>query len=144
MAGKADFTAEEWATMQRALLGAVTIVMLADGGRKIETVREMGAVNKQLGEVREQSASDLVRELSDLSGVEAGDEAASLEALRAAVATVGAKAPDEAAAFRELVLGACQAAAEAVGSGPFGIGGQKVNELEAAALARVREALDAG
>lgn len=139
MAGKADFTPEEWATMQRALMGAVTMVMMADGGRKIETIREMGAVHRQLAEVREQHSSQLARELADVPDVE--DEAASLATLRAAVAKVGDRAPGESAAFRELVLGACQAAAEAVGSGPFGIGGTKVNEQEAAALAKIREAL---
>lgn len=144
MAGRMDFTEEEFATMRQALIGAVTMVMMADGGRTIETVRERGAVEKRLDETRERTSSELIRELADLSGLEAGDEAASLAALRAAAAAVGAKAPDEAGAFRELVMDACQAAAEAVGSGPFGIGGQKVNELEAAALDRVREALGAG
>jgi hypothetical protein len=141
MAGKADFTPDEWATMQRALMGAVTMVMMADGGRKIETIREMGAVHRQLAEHREQHHSQLVRELADVPEVE--DEAATLASLRAAVAAVGGKAPGETAAFRELVLGACQAAAEAVGSGPFGIGGQKVNEHEEAVLDRIRDALGA-
>src|SRR5215472_8300257 len=33
MAGRADFTSEEWAVMQRAVVGAPLLVAVSDGGR---------------------------------------------------------------------------------------------------------------
>jgi hypothetical protein len=121
MATKADFSEDEWKTMQKGLTGAGMLVSMADADFT-DTFGEVRALTKYLGEQREGSESTLIRDLAAVHGSGFGMtasreevEAETLDALRSAAATLAAKAPDDAAAYRELVVGAANDVAEAKG-----------------------------
>ena len=121
MATKADFTEDEWKTMQKGVTGAGMLVSVGDRDFT-DSFGEAGALAKYLGEQREKSESELVRELASVRGTGFGltdsqqeVEAETLAALRSATATLAAKAPDEAGAYRQLVLDVAEAVAEAKG-----------------------------
>ncbi len=149
MAGKADFTPDEWATMQRALVGAPLLVAVCDGGRA-DLKKELGAIAARLAEARAGHGSELVQRLADISGAETGFhgrmsaadvEGPALEALRAATAMVATKAPDELDSFKYFVVDLAKATAAAARSGPFALTGPLVSEAEAAAVDRIRSAI---
>ncbi len=121
MATKADFTEEEWKTMQKGVTGAGMLVSVGDRDFT-DTFGEAGALAKYLAGQRETSESELVRELAKTRGSGFGltssaqeVEAETLAALRSASATLAAKAPDEMGAYRQLVLDVAEAVAEAKG-----------------------------
>ncbi|HEY7561416.1 MAG TPA: hypothetical protein VH650_04500 [Gaiellaceae bacterium] len=138
MATKADFTEEEWETMQKGVTGAGMLVSLGDKDFS-DSFGEAGALAKYLAEQRDQNASELMREVAHVHGSGFGFTASQQEvetdtaaALRSAVATLGAKAPEDAAAYRQLVLGVAETVAEAKGG---------VKPGETAAIAKIEEAL---
>jgi hypothetical protein len=148
MAGRADFTTDEWETLRRALLSGAELVSLAGGRRDMD--REMASVATMLQTAKAGHPSQLVRELAsepprtvigpDMSPGEAEEPV--LGVLRAAAATLSSKAPGELEAYRSFVVRLGQVAAEATRSGGvFGVGGQRVSYAEASALAKVRAAL---
>jgi hypothetical protein len=119
MAGKADFTEQEWETLQKGVLGAGLMVTVADRGF-FDTLKEAGALAEHLSEARTKAASPLVRELAEERGTGFGItdsaedvERETTEALRSAVATLEAKAPAEVQGYREFVLAVAQSVAEA-------------------------------
>ena len=121
MATKADFTEEEWEAMQKGVTGAGMLVSIGDRDFT-DSFGEARALAKYLGGQRETSESQLVRELASVRGTGFGltasqqeVEAETLAALRSASETLAAKAPDEADAYRQLVLDAAEAVAEAKG-----------------------------
>lgn len=140
-----DFTPDEWLLMRKAMFGAAVSVALASG-RKGHTCKAMFAVTQQLLAARSGNSSQLVRELADFSyfrtdlkpGMSMAEEGAwllsRLEAIRSAVATVAAKAPADAAAFREFLLNLAYT--------PIGTR-RWVSDAEAGAIARVEGALAA-
>ena len=138
MATKEDFTEEEGKAMQKGVTGAGLLV--AAGDRDFtDSFGEAGALAKYLAGQRETSESELIRELANVrrSGFGLTDsaqevQAETLAALRDALATLAAKAPDEVSAYRRLVLDAAEAVAEAKGG---------VKPGETAALAAIKEAL---
>jgi hypothetical protein len=129
MATKADFTEQEWETLQKGVTGAGLLVSVSDKGF-FDTFKEAGALAKHLNEAREGHDSELLRELSQarrsgfgLSASAEEVERETLEALREAVGILQAKAPDELDAYRSLVLGVAESVAEAakgVGAGESG------------------------
>jgi hypothetical protein len=138
MAGKADFTEEEWETMQKGVAGAALLVSLADRGF-FDTFKEAGALGEHLKEAREQSSSRLVRELAEMRGTGFGltdspqeVETATLEGLRSSMATLKSKAPDEAAAYSELVVSVAESVAKAA---------DDVGAPETGALEKIKGAL---
>ncbi len=138
MATKADFTEDEWKTMQKGVTGAGFLVSVSDRDFT-DTFGEVGALAKYLGEQHEQNESELIRELASAKssgfGVTASEhevETETLESLRAATATLEAKAPEEVDAYRELALGVADHVANAKG-------GLTANET--AAIDKIREAL---
>ncbi len=140
MATKADFTEEEWETLHKGVTGAGFLVSASDRDFT-DTFGEAGALARRLREEHEQSASDLVRELAGARGSEFGIttspqkiEAETLEALRSATAILAAKAPDEAGAYRQLVLDVADSVASAKGG---------VKPGETAAIDKIRDALGA-
>ena len=150
MAGKHDFTPDEWATMQRALLGAPLLVAVADGGRT-DLLQELAAIRDRLRDVREGHGSQLVEELADVAGAHTGFsagmtraevEAPALEALRVAADLLQFKAPDEVDSFKEFVVELSTRTAAAARSHLFGLAGPRVSEAEAGALDRIKRALD--
>ena len=138
MATKADFTEEEWKTMQTGVTGAGLLVSVGDKDFS-DSFGEAGALAKYLAEERDQNGSELIREVAHVHGSGFGFTASQQEvetetvaALRSAVATLGAKAPDDAAAYKQLVLGVAETVAEAKGG---------VKPGETAAIAKIEEAL---
>lgn len=138
MAGKADFTEQEWETMQKGVTGAGMLVALSDRGF-LDTFKEAGALAKHLGSARKNNTSELVRELGDTRSTGFGItssptevEAETTAALRSAAATLRAKAPDELDAYRAFVLEVAESVGQAAGGG---------ETAETEALEKVRSAL---
>ncbi len=139
MATKADFTEDEWEALHKGVTGAGLVVSVGDRDFT-DTFGEAGALAKQLREAHEQSASELVRELAGAHGTGFGfttspekAEAETLAALQSALAALASKAPDEADAYRQLVLDVANAVASAKG-------GVKPGETEA--IEKITAALD--
>ena len=139
MAGKTDFTEDEWKHLQQGVT-AVGLYVSTAHRDFTDSFGEASAVAKQLAAHRE-SDSQLVRDLSGTHGTGFGMVASpkevtegTMSALEAAVAVLGAKAPDELHAYRGLVLDVATAAAEAKGG---------VTDEETAAIAKITEALGA-
>lgn len=138
MATKADFTEDEWKTMQKGVTGAGMLVSAGDRDFT-DSFGEAGALAKYLGGQRENSESPFIRELATIRGSGFGlitspqeVEAETVEALHSATTILAAKAPDEVGAYRQLVLGAAAAVADAKGGVKLG---------ETAAIDIVREAV---
>jgi hypothetical protein len=138
MAGKADFSEEEWDTLRKGVTGAGLLVSVGDRDFT-DSFGEASALAHRLLEEHEHSESELVRELAGVRGTGFGfttsakkAEAETLEALRSATAILAAKAPDEADAYRQLVLDVADAVANAKSG---------VEAGETAAIDRLREAL---
>jgi tellurite resistance protein len=139
MAGRADFTEDEWNDLQQGVTGAGLLVSSAHRDFT-DTFGEASTVAKQLAAHRE-SDSQLVRELAGTGGTGFGLVASpkevqegTINALGAAVAVLDAKAPDELEAYRGLVLDVATAVAEAKGG---------VKDEETAAIERITAALGA-
>ena len=139
MAGKADFSEDEWNELQQGVTGAGLLVSTAHRDFT-DSFGEASTVAKQLLAHRE-SESQLVRELSGTRGTGFGLVASpkevvegTINALGAAVAVLGEKAPDELEAYRGLVLDVATAVAEAKGG---------VKDEEKAAIERITAALGA-
>jgi hypothetical protein len=132
MAGKDDFTEQEWETMQRGVTGSGMLVSVADRGF-FDTFKEVGALSKYLKEAREKTSSELVRQLAEVRGTGFGltdspDEVESktTQALQASMATLKAKAPDEAEAYSKFVLDV----ANGVGDAAKDIGAEETGAIE--------------
>jgi hypothetical protein len=100
---------------------------------------EASALARFLGEQRQKNESELVREIAAVHGSGFGltpsrekVETETMDALRSAVTTLSAKAPDDVAAYRQLVLDVTAAVAEAKG----GVTGDETKAIDS-----VREAL---
>ena len=138
MAGKADFTEQEWETLHKGVTGAGLLVSVSDRGF-FDSFKEAGALAKHLAGARKDSSSQLVRELAETRGTGFGVrsspaeiESETLEALRSAVATLESKAPDEVEAYKSFVLDVAQSVAEAAEGG---------SEVEGSVLEKIRSAL---
>jgi hypothetical protein len=150
MTRKADFNAEEWATVAEAPLYAGMRVIAADRGG---TLRESLALGRAYQEARERhEESELLDELIKSPPSiapdqvrEAGGNIATVasERLRKAIAIVEAKAtPDETDAYKRFVMTVAQAVAAAHKEGGFlGIGGKQVSDAENQALDEISMAL---
>ena len=141
MASKDDFSADEWGTLWKGVTGAGMLVSVADRDFT-DSFGEASALAKRISEERVQGASELLRELAAGLGTGFGltaspqkVETETLEALRAATATLTTKAPDELAGYRQFVLDVAEAVAEAKGG---------VKPGEAAAIDKIKEAVGAG
>ena len=139
MAGKADFSEDEWKELQQGVTGAGLLVSTAHRDFT-DSFGEAKAVAKQL-QAHRASDSQLVRDLSGTHGTGFGMVASpsevvegTINALRASVALLGTKAPDELEAYRALVLEVANAVAEAKGG---------VKDEERAAIQKVGDALGA-
>lgn len=141
MATKTDFTDEEWKALQKGVTGAGVLVSISDRDFT-DSFGEATAIAKYLAEQRETSESALVRDLAKVRGTGFGltaslpeVEAETLDALRSATEILTAKAAEELAAYRALVLGVADRAANAKGG---------LSAEEAAALEKVEEVIGEG
>ena len=137
MAGKSDFTEEEWEQLRKGATGAGLLVSVSDRGF-LDSFKEASSLAKHLVEARKDE-SQLVRELADGRpagfGVTASPDEVENEtigALQASVATLRAKAPDELESYRAFVLELAESAGKAAGGG---------DQAEAAAVEKVRAAV---
>jgi hypothetical protein len=150
MTRKADFNAEEWATVVEGPLYAAMGVISADRGG---TLRESLALGRVYQAARAAHGdSELLDELVksppsiDPNRVrEAGGNVAAVasERLRAAIGILEAKAtPEEIDAYKRFVMTVAQAVASAHKEGGFlGIGGKQVSDAENRALDEISTAL---
>jgi hypothetical protein len=138
MATKADFTEEEWETLQKGVTGAGFWMTIADRSF-FDTFKESSAMAKHLAGARKNSESTLVRDLGDTKGTGFGwrsspeeIEGETIGALVAAQHILETKAPDELAAYRAFVLEVAQSVGAAAEGG---------ESAEADTLEKVRAAV---
>ena len=140
MATKADFTKDEWETLERGLTGTGMLVSVADPG-VMDSFGESSALAKYLASQRVAGTTELMRELGGTHGTGFGlttnlDEvrAGTILALQSAVGILTAKAPEELDPYRQMVLGVATAVAEAK---------KGVSPTEEAVISAVKEAVGA-
>jgi len=138
MATKADFTEQEWESLQKGVVGGGLLVSLSDRSF-FDTFKEAGAMANHVAQARQSSSSDLIRELANVHGTGFGVTSApekveneTLDALRAAKQALEAKAPEELDAYRQLVLDVAQSVAGAASGG---------DAAEQQAIEKVRSAI---
>jgi hypothetical protein len=138
MATKADFTEQEWETLERGVTGAGFLVALSDRGF-FDTFKEAGALSRHLREARENQSSELVRDFAETRGTGFGVtdkpdeiERETMGALGEASRILDEKAPDEKEAYRSFVLEVAQSVADAAGGG---------ETAESATIEKLRAAL---
>lgn len=151
MATKADFTPDEWETIANGPLSAALAISLADPSNPVGLAQESFAAARSLAEATQSAdapaiikaiaedlrARNVKPELPRFESFEAGKSYAYGQ-LRQAVASVDAKAPAEAAGYRQWLYDTAKRAASAAKEGGFlGIGGVAVSEQEQAALAEI-------
>jgi hypothetical protein len=136
MAGKADFTEQEWDQLRKGATGAGLLVSVSDRGF-LDSLKEASSFAHYLVDSRE-ADSQLVRELASEHGTGFGAIASPSEvqeadeAMRAAAAILRAKAPDELDSYRAFVLQLAETVSKAAKGG---------DDAEAAAIERIEAAL---
>jgi hypothetical protein len=140
MATKTDFTEPEWEALQKGITGSAMLVSLSDRDFT-DSFGEVGALAKFLQGQQVAGSTQLSRELAKTHGTGFGvttspDELrnGTIAALTSSLEVLATKAPDEVEAYRQLVLGAAQAVAEAKSG---------VAPVEDAMVQQIRTALDA-
>jgi hypothetical protein len=138
MATKADFTEQEWETLEQGVTGAGFLVALSDRGF-FDTFKEAGALSRHLRDARENQSSELVREFAETRGTGFGVtdtpneiERETMTALAEAKRILEAKAPDDQEAYRSFVLEVAQSVADAAGGG---------ESAESATIEKIRAAI---
>jgi hypothetical protein len=119
MATKADFTEQEWETLQKGVTGAGLLVAVSDRSF-FDTFGEATTMAKHLAAGRE-SSSPLVHDLGETtkhSGFSMRSspdelEQQTLDTIRSAVQLIEQKAPAEVGAYRSFVTDVAQSVAEA-------------------------------
>jgi hypothetical protein len=150
------FSADELARLADAPAQAGGLVMAASPSGGAATAQEVAALAAAVGEALQAAApGTLLEQLSgplqqlarrvQTDGIPAGG-ADALESLQAAAALVDSRAaPQDAAAYKAMLLAVAARVARAAREGGFlGIGGQQVSAAEAAALETIRLALGGG
>ena len=138
MAGKADFTEDEWKGLAKGVTGAGMLVSLAHKDFT-DSFGEATALAREMADQHVHSQSQLIRELGATHGTGFGMTASpakvqqeTIAALTAAVTVLTAKAPDELEAYRAFVLDIAQTVAAAKGG---------VAQEETAMIEKIRLAL---
>jgi hypothetical protein len=140
MTGRSDFTEQEWQALRKGVTGAAMWVSVSDRGF-FDSFQEAGALARHLVAARREG-SELTRALSETRGTgfaltSSPDEIEreTTDALRTAVSTLDAKAPEEVDAYRAFVLEVAQSVAAAAGGG---------DQAESEVVERIRTALSRG
>jgi hypothetical protein len=129
MAKKADFTEQEWESLQKGVIGAGLLVSVSDRSL-FDTFKEAGALGKHVAKAKQSSSSDLIRDLAEVRGTGFGltsspdtVERETLSALQSAKTALESKAPDELDSYRQFVVEVAQSVADAAGGGETAEGG---------------------
>ncbi|HET7513515.1 MAG TPA: hypothetical protein VFJ60_01765 [Gaiella sp.] len=137
MAGKSDFTEQEWEDLRKGATGAGLLVSVSDRSF-LDTFKEASSLAKHVKGARD-SESQLVRELAAEGGTGFGMIASPNEvqggtfaSLEASVATLRAKAPDELESYRSFVLELAESVGRAASGG---------DEAEAETMEKLKAAL---
>jgi hypothetical protein len=162
MAGKGDFTPDEWKTLLESVMMAGIAVTAADPSGLWGCLKEsLASARAVIGAKHDPEATELVRALesefetsegraiardglrTQLSGKRPPEIVTqSLEVIKQAAAIVTAKAPGDAASFKAWLQHISQAVAEAATEGGFlGFGGVQVSDAEKATLVHINESL---
>ncbi|CAN7182228.1 hypothetical protein LJR220_000350 [Bradyrhizobium sp. LjRoot220] len=162
MADKSTFTADEWKTLLESVMAPGLAVTAAEPSGIWGLLQESFASGKMLAKAKtETSSNPLIKAVADdfatsegravshdglkenLSGRKPSEvKTACIEILRKADAVLSAKAPGDAAAFKNWLREISQHVAEASIEGGFlGIGGVVVSDTEKATLAEISSAL---
>jgi len=162
MAGKVNFTPEEWARVVTSPMVAGMAITAADpsglwgllkeamaGGWSLLDAKQNAAANPLAKAVAEDittpetrtAARDRLQE--QFKGAQLDEiKGKAIQELRAIAALVDAKAPEDAAGFKAWLRDVAQKAAEAGNEGGFlGFGGVAVSDAERATLAEISTAL---
>ena len=141
MATRADFSEDEWKTLQEGITGAGMFVALVDRGF-FDSFKEANALAHHLREANQSSGSVLIRDLATghdrpfgMSASPQEIEQSTVAALHQAVTLLEAKAPEDLPAYRQLVLDVAQSVAEAA---------KGVSPQENQALESIRSAVGSG
>jgi hypothetical protein len=141
MGAKSQFTEQEWDSLHKGVTGAGLLMSVSDRSF-FDSFKEAGALARHLSEARQNSESELVRELAQERGMGFGMssspseiEGETLQSLRESMTTLRGKAPQEADAYRQFVLDVAESVAAA------GKGGEAA---EGGALEKIKAALDGG
>jgi hypothetical protein len=159
MAGKADFTPEEWRLLCKSPMLAGLVVVAASPSGPVGVIKEMFAIGKLIAETKAKGGAEalvgaIVGDITTREGMEQAKpteiqgmkpdqaRAHALEQLKKAAALVAQKDPAESAGYAQWLQEVTQRVANASKEGGFlGIGGTLVNEQEQAALADTAAAL---
>jgi len=162
MAGKADFTPDDWKTLLESVMMAGLAVTAADPSGLWGTLKEsMATARAVIGAKHDANATELIKALANefetgegratardglraqLSGKTPSEIVTkSLEILKQAASIVVAKAPADAPAFKGWLQHISEAVAKASIEGGFlGFGGVQISDAEKATLAHISEAL---
>ena len=162
MAGKGNFTPDEWKTLLESVMMAGIAVTAADPSGLWGTLKEsMASALAVMGAAHDPSATELVHALAtefetsdgrstardglrtQLSGKRPPEIVAqSLDVIKQAAAIVAAKAPGDTASFKAWLQHISQGVAEAATEGGFlGFGGVQVSDAEKATLAQISASL---
>ena len=162
MAGKTSFTPEEWARVVASPMIASMAITAADPSGLWGLLKEAMAGGWALLEAKQDAgANSLVKAVAEdvtlmetrtaardrvqaqFKGVHLAElKSKAIDELRAVVAIVDAKAPEDAAGFKAWLGGVAQRAAEAGKEGGFlGFGGVAVSDAERATLAEISSVL---
>ena len=138
MAKKADFTEQEWESLQKGVVGAGLLVSVSDRSF-FDTFKEAGALAKHVAAAKQSSSSELVRDLAEVHGTGFGltsspekVETETTAALQSAKTTLESKAPDELDAYRRFVTDVAESVAAAAEGG---------DAVEGGAIEKIRTAL---
>jgi hypothetical protein len=137
VAGKTDFTEQEWETLEKGVTGAGLLVAVSDRGF-FDTFGEATTMAKHLA-AGSGSESPLIRDLAhtrahgfSMRSSPQEIEQQTLDGIRSATALIGEKSPSDLDAYKSFVLDIAQSVAEAK---------KGVAPSEEASLGKIREAL---
>ncbi len=145
------FSEEEMAAVSGAPLAVIGLVMGASPSGYSGSVQELGAAAKVINDAEAATGDisyvDLLPKWDDgqvQAAVKDSDDDKAIATIKAGVAAVVAKTPEQAGGYREFLVTLGTKVAEAAKEGGFlGFGGKLVSEQEAAALAAIKEAVGA-
>ena len=148
MTAKADFSAEEWETV---LKGPPAAALMIASSQRGGTFRESYSIAKGYADARKQHGAsqlldDIVSEKPRMERphVKSAEELKQdeLKQLRESVSIVEAKAgPDEAAQYKQFIVGIAERVAEAHREGFLGFTGERVSDAERQAVNEIADEL---